>query len=292
MRLEQAARQGDQDEVSILRQRLIDLGYEHVSLALDVERALEDKKDQEALRHSHRLAGLLPPDEPRSLASLVRHVSLLAGFWQVNEAQRMWNLIAGRDHDALDKLLEEFPWLESPSDTNHMIESPVKIEEMVAAANILGQSFGGNYLVNPLKRSICDAEGISAGAIADAFNAEADAAGGEMELKAVTRQYQHLSSQGAGEIQMVLFEDEKSPGANTIFALGLRRAGSIMEIIPGFIFRWQANGDHLASNNAAIKALHDSMKDQSLGSKADSAFNAAKQIIRRAVTKARFKREV
>ena len=283
-KIETALDLGDDSEAESLHKKLLEWGYEHVSLALKTDRALKEGRNLEALRMSQSLIDLLPSGDPRTASALVRHASLLERFWLLEEARAVHHRIS--EMDPMPTWASEigFPF-EGLDGIRPIIEPDIEPEEIIQASDILASGFRGDYVVKKQRPQRCQGVRFTARELADKYN-QTDRPD-RLGLGAVGRSEETswISRQGLESVGMVFFDDET---ADTGLQFSVRLTGGDDQtvITPVILFRWIASGDYTTSNQQARRALRESLRSSSIYQRLDSVYQAAMDAVRRLVTEA------
>lgn len=159
------------DAIDSRHARLKKLGYEHVSLALRVEQAIQSGKIVEALGLSSSLVSILPHDHPNVCPSMEKNATLLEKTWHLPEAEAVCRQIQGiepnyslilqpDDLAGISKLMKNTNWL---------IEPDIPISRIIESATIIGKRFSGRYVIKRLNPEPCGRVKLSCEVIAKKY---------------------------------------------------------------------------------------------------------------------------
>ena len=151
--------------------RLVELGYEHISLALRVEQADQKGDIVEGLKLCSSLMGIIQQNHPMACSSMERYAGLLERAWQISEADAFCRRILAINPDypfvvkpaylaRIAKLLEENDWV---------LQTDILIEKIIDSATVIGKHFYGRYVINILEPDICEWVKLSPDLIANKY---------------------------------------------------------------------------------------------------------------------------
>ena len=290
--IEIVTKKGNQEELQVLHNRLVDMGYEHVSLAIKTEQAVREEEYLEALRFCHRLISLIPLEDPRVCVQLARYAFLLAKFWRIQDAKVICKRISNIDPTAVFPSLMDIPSIPfDPCEKNIIIEPDIDIEQIIEATEILECTFSGNYVVKKLDSLLSEKARITAKEITEKYNAHIEEETYESYPIAKYERVNWISREGWEKTEMIFFEGNKDSDRGIGLSFRIAGAENRTLIIPVILFRWPASGDFTNSHRDAKRTLKTARNTSTVSHQLDSVFRTTINIVRRVVTEAEsFKR--
>ena len=290
-RIETCTEKEDQLALEAIHNRLVNSGYEHISLAIRAESAMQSDNFIEALWLNNRLIELLPADDDRTRIFLERQVQLLSRFWRIEESLDICDKIATCDSNAYEEIRNWTPISRELLDQPRLIESEEGLEDLIEASDIIGCCFEGSYVMRKLPPLVCEDVRISADYIASKFNSTKDQTTHEQGHVAIPERILWVSSQGVLETEMVFFEGGAGQDGGLQLAMQVRSAEAQTVITPVILFFWIMKGPSRTVNVAARNALKNARQQPQSFSDIDAAYKTAIQVIRRSVTETKPGRE-
>jgi len=153
-RIKEKVKRFESDGLDDLHGRLVELGYEHVSLVLRGEEYRQRKDLVSELGAYNRLAALVTLSDEGARSSLLRYGMLLRTCWQLRTAYDLYKSLAETcPHDKqIEDVIERLaPYVAVIEQNEFVIESEVSIADVIRAATLLGAAFHGQYLVRALE---------------------------------------------------------------------------------------------------------------------------------------------
>jgi hypothetical protein len=140
-----------------LHQRLGQLGYRHVSLALRAAEARSRKDVLADLQAYHALAAILPGDAPSGAVSLRRYAQLLELVWQLEAARTVYRQLAERSGDvtAGEHAEELAAEVDAIANQPSVIQSKRPVDLLVRCASAVGRAFAGRFSVHEYEPVSC-----------------------------------------------------------------------------------------------------------------------------------------
>jgi hypothetical protein len=250
------------DDVGRHHIRLIELGYNHLSLALKASEAEQRDDMIEGLRIYSSLMRILPMDNPSSCPSMERYASLLVRMWQIPEADRIHKLIINIDPNyALTSKPNNFKKMVGLTKSNSVIEADVAIDHIIHAASAIGSCYYGRYLIRALDPMTCRRVKIIPEMIAEKYETIRKEDGNNGLPAASTDKVWWISRTEIKQINMVILGNENIHGNKGLrFALQVFCDDIDTTVVPVVLFDWcdiQSPRSFVENNETAARMLDD-----------------------------------
>ena len=281
-----------------LHSRLAELGYEHVSLALRAEQAVQKEDIVEGLRYYSLLMEILPPENPKVCASMESYVALLERAWHIPEAaatcRRILSIDPNYRFSVKTDRLEEISKL--AGDNGSIIEPDIPIERIIESGTVIRRCFTGRYVLKTLGSQSCNRVRLTPKMISEKYEkvrAESRVAG---LPPAAAEQVWWLSRAGYGQVQLVTFGDGKTNDIKGLqFGVQVCCGELDTAITPVVLFDWRYVPPQESveeGNDKASGALR-RIRDKALSNPYLAAVHEAlTQALRRLVTETRPERRM
>jgi|GEM_PF-1080484 hypothetical protein len=141
------------DTIDKLHERLIELHYEHVSLAIRAEQADKNGDIVKGIQFSYSLLRIVPKDNPNICISMEKYAGLLEKACHIEEADAVCSHILNIDPNyafilETDKLAHLSKLVR---DENCVIEPDIPINQIIESATAIGKQFVGRFVIKELK---------------------------------------------------------------------------------------------------------------------------------------------
>ena len=153
-------------ELDSCHQQLVQLGYEHVSLALRAEEYRFNNDIVSELRYYNKLVELVPEADERTKSSLLRFAILLETLWQPQKAHAIFRQLAQRyvdNNSYAERMARVSRYISIFEDGKYVVETDVPLPSLVEASTVLKKAFTGRFLVKNIEAPINCNVIISAG---------------------------------------------------------------------------------------------------------------------------------
>ena len=229
-------------KIERLHSQLTQLGYEHVSLGLRSEQAIQKGNMVEALRYSASLVQILPKDDPKVCSSMERHTNLLEDFWHLSETEAVYRQILAinpnyRLHaispnlEKIAESLDENPWV---------IEPEIPIEEIIESATIIGKRFTGRYVIKELEPVSCGGVPLKPEAIVEKYERVRQEPRRGAFPPATDEQVWWFSKWGPEQVRLVAFGQGATNNIRGLqFAVRVLCGELDTVVVPVLLFDWR-----------------------------------------------------
>ena len=270
-------------------QRLVELGYEHVSLAIRAEAARRYGDDLVELEQRHALAGMLP-DKAACVESIQRYADLLVSFWQpalANAVFRRIETIIGRHHPGVDLRA----CVEAMRQENWVIDPHGEITRLIEAASVLNTALAGRYVVRRGNAVIVPGARLEVMQIAAKYEQERTESRSEALPRHVVDSLWWLSRDRVQERPTVVFANDNTGNAIALeVALWVEHDGIQNVVMPATLVRIpkpQAEStDPVVHNQRVRKSLETIVSQPTAHSWTDKVDSALTMTLRRLATEA------
>jgi len=285
-----------EDVIEEHHSRLIELGYEPVSLALRAEQAGERGNVVEAIRFYRSLKEALSHEDPNVCPVMERYADFLQKAWQIKEADAICKRI-------LD-VIPDYPFhvnadslalIAKAMCNQHMvIEADVPLDLIISSATVIGEKFTGRYVFERGK-ALHGRIGLSTTLIADKCEQVLGGDGKRRSPRTNIEKLWWISRAGINETELITFTNEGINGLNALqFALQVSHGDLETILIPAFLFDWRDGEGASAvqeANDGAQNALAGLKDKSSVHSRFSQIHRALELALRRLATEHRFTRE-
>jgi hypothetical protein len=249
------------NEIEQLHLRLVELGYEHVSLSLRAEGAKQTGDIVEALKRYSSLMALLPRNDPRSCVSMERYAVLLMEGWQIAEAEAVCSRILKinpnhpvhlhmKDLQQVAELVEKENWV---------IEPDVPIHRIIESATVIKKRFSGRYVIKKRSAQSCSQTRLEPEAVIEKYGLIKKEPNNQKLPAATIETLWWISRKENSQGTMITFG---TGSTNTIrglqFAVQVLYADLDTIVVPVVLFDWRdadTDGDPEKENAKASSAL-------------------------------------
>jgi hypothetical protein len=241
--------------------RLIDLGYENVSLMLRAEKAELEKNIIESLKNRFSLIGILPVDDQRACISMERYAALLEKVWHIREADAVCKQILSIDTNypfvmqtnnlsRIAKLIESGSWIIEPD------ISTISIDSIIESATIIGKRFIGRYVIKRLNPEPCGRVILNPEIIIEKYRQILNDSGEKTLPPATTERAWWFSNQGNYEADLITFGNGQTnnvKGLQFTAQIFSNELGTV--VVPVVLFDWRINKNSHSIEKGNKKAL-------------------------------------
>jgi len=144
-------------EINYYYKQLSNLGYEHVSLGLQVDKAIASGELTKAIELCFILINTIPQDNPHAYSSLEKYASLLEKSYNLPELAKICNLILKIDpinHNAL-KIFKRCNLINFEQNS-WIIEPDIPFKTVIESATLINNQLAGRFAINSLGKIICE----------------------------------------------------------------------------------------------------------------------------------------
>lgn len=137
---------GETEGLDSLHQKLVDIGYKAISLALQAQQAARERNIVAELRARHSLAQILPPNQPNAITSLLHHAKSLERAWLLHEALTVLGKVKAAGDDAAP-----LEWLErtakAMAGNKWVVDPDLPVPGLIEAATVVEKPFSGRWVL-------------------------------------------------------------------------------------------------------------------------------------------------
>ena len=264
--------QATEQDIEGRHARLIDLGYEHISLPLRVEQADQKGDIVEGLKFCSSLMGIIQQNHPMACPSMERYAGLLERAWQISEADALCRRILAINPD--------YPFMIKPDnlsqivklfeETNWVLQTDIIIEKLIDSATVIGKHFYGRYVINILEPDICEWVKLSPDLIANKYEEVRKKFGeGDLPMAKVEKVWWFHPDEKF-EMEIITFGNHSQNGVTGLqFALQVLCSDLTTEVYPVVLFDWRDIRQDLSielENERASKVLSGLRKNDRINS--------------------------
>jgi hypothetical protein len=144
-------------EINYYYKQLSILGYEHVSLGLQVDKAIASGELSKAIELCFSLINTIPQDNPHAYSSLEKYASLLEKSYNLPELAKICKLILKIDpinNHAL-KIFKRCNLINFEQNS-WIIEPDIPIKTVIESAALINNQLTGRFAINSLGKIICE----------------------------------------------------------------------------------------------------------------------------------------
>ena len=274
------------------------LGYSHVSLALNAEQALRQENIPHAIELYAALIPTLPADHPNNVMSMAKYASILINAWCIPQAKSICETILKTApeypiSEQLKHLTRIQPIIENEFS---IIEPNILLKAIIEAATVLGSTFRGKYLFKKFQARLCQKASLTLEEIAAKYN-QCRILEGESLPEAETKEVYWLSATDVTELGMVFIGQSASNGANPFkYALQVFSDDLNTTVVPAIVFDWVPDKEarSLSENNQhALDSLRkvesNDLQRTFLGAVHKTVNHALRRLITETLSKGNFK---
>lgn len=275
--------------IEALHSRLIDLGYEHLSLAIRADQANQRGDIVEGIKLRSNLVDLLPGNAPGACPAMEKYAAILEKAWHLPEANAVCKRIATIDPDYpfTLKTRKIKTCAQIVREKQCLIDPDIPIEQIIDSAAIIGKSFSGRYLIKALQpetsRLRLDPETIT-----KKYELIRKENGRQGLPSATTERLVRISRAGIHESEYIVFRDGKTNNGKGLQMVLQTLPGDFGTVItPMVIFDWRdARPEETVQerNESAEKALNNIRRNASSDPYLSAVYRAAKYALRRILT--------
>jgi len=276
-------------EIEALHSRLIDLGYEHVSLAIRADQANQRDDIVEGIKLRSDLVGILPNNSPGTCPAMEKYAAILEKAWHLAEADTVCKRIVNIDPSYAFTLetsrIEE--GIKIINGKQYLLDPDIPIEQIISSATIIGKSFSGRYLIKTLpsenSRVKLDPETIQ-----KKYELIRKENGKKGLPSATTEQLVMISRAGTHESAYIAFGDGTTNDVRALqMVLQILPADLGTVVTPMILFDWRDVPPEKTvqeGNKKAEKALNNIRNDASSNPYLSAVYRAAIYAVRRILT--------
>lgn len=219
--------------------QLIELGYKHVSLAIQIENAVLKGDISEGIRLYAILLRIIPLDNPNSIPSMEKYASLLEKVWQMDAARGLYGNIISIDPDytfsvrpdAIEQMAQIM------RENKSIIQLDIPIDHVIKSATAIGKQFFGRFVIGNTKPKICNRMKLTSKMIVEKYAQIRMETEGKYLPDAVTEKLWWLRKDQADQVEVVVC-DIGQTNENKRFQLVLQINTGEMDtfVIPVIIF--------------------------------------------------------
>lgn len=153
--------------------RIVELGFEHLSLGLKAEHEITAGNCTKALHFYHWLVKIIKKNDPAACRILHQYGMLLEKRWQIDEAYLVYKQILDlNDNFPISMFYLPAKLPETTEAQNWILNPDIPMHDVIEAATAINRPLSGRYLIKKLdERSIADLE-IQANEIAEKHNSQ------------------------------------------------------------------------------------------------------------------------
>ena len=228
--------------IETLHSRLIELGYEHVSLALRAHQAEQKGDTVEGLKCYRNLLAILPQGHINNCPSMKKYAALLETVWHLQQAHAACKSIMEIDPDyQFTVKAENLAHTANLISNGHwVIEPDTSIETIIESATAISKKFLGRYMINKLSPELCVRTRLSPGAIVEKYNQIRSESFASTLPRAKEERVWWISRTGTDEIELVTFKDELTDRIKGLqFALQVLEGEANTALVPVVLFDWR-----------------------------------------------------
>ena len=138
---------GETEGLDSLHQKLVDIGYKAISLALQAQQAVRERNAIAELRARHLLGQILPPNQPNATTSLLHHAESLERAWLLHEALTVLGKVkAAGDAAAPSEWLERTA--KAMKGERWVVDPDLPVPDLVEASTVVGKPFSGHWVLS------------------------------------------------------------------------------------------------------------------------------------------------
>lgn len=194
--------------------RLVELGYEHVSLALRAECAHRQEDIVAELRAYQSLFRVLPQDHSEMARSLERYAGLLEHVWQMTEAQHVYRRLVAIGHDCSVNIERLSPYVQGLTIGTTVIETAVPVSTIMNAAQLFDSPVSARFLIKALDPVQCGGARLDPEQIVAKYEQVRCADKGASLPTATWSRVHWLTPSTAHEVDLVTFGDSECDESN------------------------------------------------------------------------------
>lgn len=268
--------------------RLEELGYKHVTMALQADKMEKEGNIVECLRLRSELVGMLP-EHTGACPSFENYAICLDKLWLLAEAEKICKWILEIDsnyHFSLDfdrisrirELMEKGQWTIKPD---------ISVRDIIAACNALSQMFMGCYAIKKLSPFHCRRKILDSETIARKYEEIQKTSRQESWPAVEPKKYWWISRTETCEIDLVMFGKAPRNDIN-----GLRLALQILThaqgtvVVPVVLFDWgnDDSGSTTKEVNERASVAFDQLTNGTSSSYVKEISQIAHHVLRRLIT--------
>ena len=216
------------------------LGYSHISLALNAEQALRQEDIPHAIELYAALIPTLPANHPNNVMSMAKYASILMKAWCIPQAKSICKTVlkTAPEHpitEQLKHLTQIQPIIENEF---CIIEPNIPLKAIIEAATVLGSPFKGKYLFKKFQARLCPKASLTLEEIAAKYN-QCRMLEGESFPEAEIKEVCWLSATDVSEFGIVFISHSASNGTNPFkYALQIFSDELNTTVVPSIVFDW------------------------------------------------------
>lgn len=276
--------------------KLINLGYEHISLAIRAEQAAREENIPKAIGLYASLMGYLPVNQPNSFPSMEKYAAMLEKSWHIPEAKSIYETILRTNPQSpvreklnklarIEKIIQKKSWA---------IEPDISVDTLIESASILEKRFAGKYVLNKLSAKSCTGVSLNPEMIASRYDQiRRENGNGKMPAVEISRLY-WISKKDTEQREFVVIGDNATNDINRLkYVLQIFCDGLNTLIIPVILFDWQYHrkGTSAQEGNHKASEIFNRMRSNDLcNTYLTAVHKGVDHVLRRLITENRSKR--
>jgi len=278
------------DNLKELHSRLIELGYKHVSLALQIEQNVQEGEIVEALSRCSLLLNILPENHRETCPSMETYASILEKAWHIQQANEVCREILKIDSNyrfsiATQNLTKISELLTS---SHCFIEQDIPIDEIINSATAINEKLSGHYVIKQLPPEACGHIKLTSEMILKKYEQVCNESKSKELPKPSIKKLWWISRDGYKSIELIILGDGKTNNVEgLLFCLQVLGSDLGTVLVPWILFDWTVNENRATAkehNKKALTALIN-IKNKAVSNPYLSAVHKTlKQAIRRLVT--------
>lgn len=279
----------DQGATEMYLSRLEELGYKHVTMALQAEKLEKEGNIVESLRLRSALVQMLP-EHPAACPSFERYAVSLDRLWLLPEAEKTYQWISRIDpnyHFSLDfDRISRIAELMRTSDWT--IEPDIPVRDIIAACNALNQMFKGRYAIKKLPPFHCRRKILDSETITEKYEEIQRTSGQESWPAVESKNHWWISRTETYEIEIVMFGKAPRNDINGLrFALQVFPHAQGTVVVPVVLFDWQNDerGSTAEKLNERASMAFDRLTNGTASSYVKEISRIAQHVLRRLIAK-------
>jgi tetratricopeptide (TPR) repeat protein len=281
------------DELELLYQQLIDLGYAQLALALRAEQARGNNDLIGELKAYTELAGVIPADQPGSQDWLLRYARLLERVWQLRKARAVYERLLRVDpdnRDYADTLQRLSRYVGIADKSGCVVETDIPIATLVKSAMVVEERFTGRYVLNNIGAPISCSVVIAASELIGRYE-HITRERPQMPLPSAEQmELWWLSREQAYQVTTVVFKAE-DPDPLSRVELGIKLFNVRLQTVlaPVVMFNACDKAEEATPeqhNKAILEELHGIEEHSPAKGWLEAVYRSARQAIRQVMTRA------
>lgn len=250
-------------------QQLVQLGYEHVSLALRAEEHRINNDVVSEFQSYKKLTDLVPETDERTEGSLLRYATLLETLWQPKEACSVFRKLAQRfvnNCTYADKMRRASECAGIMENGEYVVESETPLPSLLKSATVLDKMLNGRFLIKIIEAPINCKVIISAGELINKYEQICQTKSGQRLPQPREAQLWWLGHNKTEQVTTVIFASADSGFLGRV-EVGLKLLDANLQtvLVPAVIFNAGKKADSQVSaeqhNQALLRLLEPIIND-------------------------------